>query len=130
MKNLMSFLFGIVLTIIGVIMFLSNLRVSNYSIFYRVKGTNVTAILLLLMCVLLVACIAYPSFILKLLLGVAFMAFVITVILSLQFYIIHMSGLEIFLILGTFCVGLGLTLRGVLGTEAMEKKERKEKKKD
>ena len=114
MKSLMSFLLGIVLTILGAGLFLSNIRISNFTFFYRYKGTNVTALLLLALCILLVIYIVYSNFVTGLLLGIVFLAFVISVILSIKFYIIDMNGLEIFIILATFFGGIGLTLRGIV----------------
>lgn len=123
MKDLMSFLLGIVLTIVGAVLFLSNVRVSNFHLFFRYHGFNVTAILLILMCIFLVATIVYPNFVTKLILGLLFLMFIITIIMSLDFYIIHMTALEIVLILATFFGGIGLTLRGALATGNLEKDE-------
>ena len=114
MKSLMNFLFGIVLTIVGAVLFLMNVKVSSFTFFYKYNGTNVTAILMVLMCVLLVIYIVYSNFVTGLLLGIAFLAFVISVIMSIKFYILYMSALEIFVILATFFCGIGLTLRGIV----------------
>ncbi len=114
MKSLMSFLLGIVLTIVGAITFLSNVRVSNFSLFFRYKGTNVTAIILLLLCILFVVYIVYPNIVTGSILAIAFLVFLISIILSLDFYILHMTALEVFLILGMFFGGIGLTLRGIV----------------
>ena len=128
MKSLMNFLFGIALTIIGAILFLGNVRVSNFSLFFMFKGINVTAILLILMCVALIACVVYSNFVTKLILGILFLAFMITIIMSLDFYIIRMSALEIMLILGTFCIGIGLVLKSLFGLSQEEKELRKQQK--
>lgn len=114
MKSLMSFLLGIVLTIIGAVLFLSNIKVSNFTFFYRYNGTNITAILLLLMCILVVVYIVYSNFVTGLLLGIVFLGFVVSVIMSMKFYIVSMSALEVFVILATFFGGIGLTLRGIV----------------
>ncbi len=114
MKSLMSFLLGIVLTIIGAIAFLSNVRVSNFDVFFRYKGTNVTALILLLLCVLFIVYIVYPNIVTGSILAIGFLVLIITIILSLKFYIVYMSALEVFLILGTFFGGIGLTLRGIV----------------
>lgn len=105
---------GIVLTIVGVIIFLSNVKVSSFTFFYRYHDTNVTAILLIIMCILVVAYVVYPGFVTGILLGIAFLAFIITIIMSMNFYIMHISALEVVLILGTISVGIGLTLRGIV----------------
>lgn len=114
MKSLMNFLFGIVLTIVGAILFLMNVKISSFTFFYRYNGTNVTAILMVLMCVLLVIYIVYSNFVTGTLLGIAFLAFVISVIMSMKFYILNMTALEVFIILATFFGGIGLTLKGIV----------------
>lgn len=114
MKSLMSFLLGIVLTVIGAVLFLSNVRVSNFSFFYKYHGTNVTALLLLLLCILLVVFIVYPGFITGLLLGLDFLAMIVTIIMSMNFYIMYMSAFEIIVMLALFFGGIGLTLRGIV----------------
>ena len=114
MKSLMNFLLGIVLTIVGAILFHTNVKVSSFTFFYRYNGTNITAILILLMCILVVVYIVYPNFVTGLLLGIAFLAFFVSVIMSMKFYIVHMSALEVMVILATFCSGIGLTLRGIV----------------
>ena len=114
MKSLMNFLLGIALTIVGAILFLTNVKVSSFTFFYRYNGTNITAILILLMCILVVVYIVYPNFVTGLLLGIAFLAFFVSVIMSMKFYIVHMSALEVMVILATFCSGIGLTLRGIV----------------
>ncbi len=114
MKSLMSFLLGIAFTILGAILFLTNIRVSNFTFFYRFKGTNITAILLLIMCILLVAYIVYTNFVIGLLLGITFLAFIVTIIMSMKFYIVSMTALEVVVILITFFGGIGLTLRGIV----------------
>ncbi len=114
MKSLMSFLFGIVLTIIGAVLFLMNVRVSSFSFFFRYHGTNVTALLILVMLILLVVCIVYTNIVTELLLGLSFLLFVISVIMSMDFYVMHMTALEVVIILAMFFGGIGLTLRGIV----------------
>lgn len=114
MKSLMEFLLGIVLTVVGAVIFLTNVKVSSFTFFYRYNGTNITAILILLMCILLVVYIVYPNFLTGLLLGIAFMVFLVSVVLSMKFYISYMSALEVIVILATFCSGIGLTIRGIV----------------
>lgn len=118
MKSLMSFLLGIVLTIVGAVLFLSNIRVTTFTFFYRYKEINVTAILMLLMCIFFVAYIVYSNFVTGLILGILFLLFVISVILSMKFHIVYMSAFEVILILMTFFGGIGLTLRGLLHSKS------------
>lgn len=114
MKSLMSFLLGIVLTIVGAVLFLSNVRVSTFTFFYRYREVNVTAILMLLMCIFFVAYIVYTNFVTGLILGILFLLFIISIILSMKFHIMYMSAFEVILILMTFFGGIGLTLRGIV----------------
>lgn len=127
MKSLMSFLLGIVLTIIGAILFLMNIRVSNFTFFYRYNETNVTALLILVLCILLVVYIVYPNIVTGALLGITFLAFIISIIMSMKFHINHMSALEVIIILGTFFGGLGLTLRGIVHARGYTKEDKKSK---
>lgn len=114
MKSLMNFLLGIVLTIVGAVLFLSKVRVTTFTFFYRYRDVNVTAILMLLMCIFFVAYIVYSNFITGLILGVLFLLFIISIILSMKFHIMYMSAFEVILILMTFFGGIGLTLRGIV----------------
>ncbi len=114
MKSLMSFLLGIVLTIVGAVLFLSNVRVTTFTFFYRYREVNVTAILMLLMCIFFVAYIVYSNFVTGLILGVLFLLFIVSIILSMKFHIMYMSAFEVILILMTFFGGIGLTLRGIV----------------
>lgn len=114
MKSLMNFLLGIVLTIVGAVLFLSNIKVTTFSFFYRYNNINVTAILILLLCIFFVVYIVYPNIVTGGILGILFLLFVVSIILSMKFHIMYMSALEIILILLTFFGGIGLTLKGIV----------------
>lgn len=117
MKSLMSFLLGIVLTILGAALFLMNIRISTFTFFYRYNDTNVTAILLLAICIMFVIYVVYPNIVTGGLLGIFFLLFVVSVILSMKFHIIHMTAFEIMLILATFFGGIGLVIKGLIGAK-------------
>ena len=127
MKSLMSFLLGIVLVIIGAVLFLMNVRVSSFTFFYRYNDTNVTALLILVLCILLVVYIVYPNIVTGALLGIAFLAFIISIIMSMKFNVKYMSALEVVIILGTFFGGIGLTLRGIVHARDYSKNDEKKK---
>ena len=114
MKQLREFLFGFVLLVIGVIAFLRNVTVSNFTMFYQMNGFNVGGILIVLTMVAFIACIVKPNFLTKLILTMLIIAFFVCMILSLEFYVRHMSGLMLVLILGSICVGIALILKAVL----------------
>jgi len=125
MKGLSAFVIGIVLTIIGAFLFLSNVHVYSFGFFYRYGGTNITALLILALCILFVLYIIYPKTILGFALGVTFLLLIISIIMSMHFYVDYMSAFEILLILATFFGGIGLTLRSIIYANAEEKKNRK-----
>lgn len=114
MKQLREFLFGFVLLVIGLIAFLRNVTVSNFTMFYQMNGFNVGGILIVLTMVAFIACIVKPNFVTKLILTMLIIAFFVCMILSLEFYVRHMSGLMLVLILGSICVGIALILKAVL----------------
>ena len=114
MKQLREFLFGFVLLVIGLIAFLRNVTVSNFTMFYQMNGFNVGGIQIVLTMVAFIACIVKPNFLTKLILTMLIIAFFVCMILSLEFYVRHMSGLMLVLILGSICVGIALLLKAVL----------------
>ena len=114
MKQLREFLFGFVLLVIGIIAFLRNVTVSNFTMFYQMNGFSVGGILIVLTMVAFIACIVKPNFLTKLILTMLIIAFFVCMILSLEFYVRHMSGLMLVLILGSICVGIALILKAVL----------------
>lgn len=61
MKELLQFLLGIALTIIGVIIFLQNVVVSSFTLFYRMGRVNVGGILIVLIVVAFIAFIVKPN---------------------------------------------------------------------
>ena len=87
MKQLREFLFGFVLLVIGLIAFLRNVTVSNFTMFYQMNGFNVGGILIVLTMVAFIACIVKPNFVTKLILTMLIIAFFVCMILSLEFYV-------------------------------------------
>ena len=114
MKSLMSFLLGIVLTVLGAALFLMNIHISNFTFFYRYNGTNVTALLLIALCIMFVVYVVYPNIITGGILGILFLLFMISVIMSMNFYVRHITAFEMVLILATFFGGIGLVIRGLV----------------
>lgn len=128
MKELLQFLLGIVLTIIGVIMFLQNVVVSSFTLFYRMGRVNVGGILIVLIVVAFIAFIAKTNFLTGLVLIGLCLTFFVCLVISLNVSMRYMSGMELALILGTTCVGLGFVIKGLFGISKVEKEERKQNK--
>ena len=113
MKELLQFLLGIVLTIIGVIIFLQNVVVSSFTLFY-------------LIVVAFIAFIVKPNMLTGLSLIGLCVAFFVCLVISLNVSMRYMSGLELALILGTIGVGVGFIIKGLLGVNKAEKESRKQ----
>ena len=125
MKDLLQFLLGIVLTIIGVIIFLQNVVVSSFTLFYRMGRVNVGGILIVLIVVAFIAFIVKPNMITGFSLIGLCVAFFVCMVISLNVSMRYMSGLELALILGTIGVGVGLVIKGLLGVNKAEIESRK-----
>ena len=107
MKELLQFLLGIVLTIIGVIIFLQNVVVSSFVvafIAFIVKPNMLTGLSLIGLCI----------------------AFFVCLVISLNVSMRYMSGLELALILGTIGVGVGFIIKGLLGVNKADKEGKKQ----
>lgn len=102
MKELLQFLLGIVLTIIGVIIFLQNVVVSSFTLFYRMGRVNVGGILIVLIVVAFIAFIVKPNMLTGLSLIGLCIAFFVCLVISLNVSMRYMSGLE--LALGIFFI--------------------------
>lgn len=129
MKALGEFLIGIVLAVIGGVIFLQNVTVSGfYSGMYGFTsggrfhmGTSSIGILVVLMCVFFFLMLVKPNVITKGLMFLSFLCFIVTMILSLNFGFKHMSGFVLFSILALFIAGLAFIFKAVMGLEKAEK---------
>ena len=110
MKELLQFLLGIALTIIGVIIFLQNVVVSSFTLFFRMGRVNVGGILIVLIVVAFIAFIVKPNMLTGLSLIGLCIAFFVCLVISLNVSMRYMSGLELALILGTIGVGVGFII--------------------
>lgn len=136
MKALGEFLFGMILAIIGGMIFLSNVTVygmysgffsfSNSGMFHT--GTSTIAMIVVLLCVFFFLMIANPNFLTKTLTFVTFLLFVVAMLLSLNFGFKRMSAFSLFAMLALFIAGLALIFRAVMGLEKAEKEAKEEKK--
>ena len=66
------------------------------------------------MCIMFVIYVVYPNIITGGILGIIFLLFVISVIMSMKFYVRHITALEMVIILATFFGGIGLVIRGLV----------------
>ena len=112
MKELLQFLLGIALTIIGVIIFLQNVVVSSFTLFFRMGRVNVGGILIVLIVVAFIAFIVKPN-----------------MLTGLSLIGLCIAFLELALILGTIGVGVGFIIKGLLGVNKADKESRKQGKK-
>ena len=129
MKELLQFLLGIVLTIIGVIIFLQNVVVSSCTLVYRMGSVNVGGIRIVLIVVAFIAFIVKPNMLTGLSLIGLCITFFVCLVISLNISMRYMSGLELALILGTIGVGVGFIIKGLLGVNKADKEGKKQGKK-
>ena len=125
MKELLQFLLGIVLTVIGVIIFLQNVVVSSFTLFFR--RVNVGGILIVLIVVAFITFIVKPNMLTGLSLIGLCIAFFVCLVISLNVSMRYMTGLELALILGTIGVGVGFIIKGLLGVNKADKQNKKNK---
>lgn len=127
MKELLQFLLGIALTIIGVVMFLQNVVVSSFTLFYRMGRVNVGGILIVLIVVAFIAFLVKTNMVTGLVLIGLCITFFVCLVISLNVSLRYMSGLELALILGTICVGVAFVIKGLLGVNRIEKENKSKK---
>lgn len=124
MKQLGQALLGFVLVVIGCIVFLMNIHVSSFSFFWRYRNVNVGAFLLILVAISFITLLVKYN---NLTVGVFWTLvalFFISIILSLDFYISHISAFELVLIIGTICVGIALLLKSLVFTKGMKEEDK------
>ena len=124
MKQLGQALLGFVLVVIGCIVFLMNIHVSSFSFFWRYRNVNVGAFLLILVDISFITLLVKYN---NLTVGVFWSLvalFFISIILSLDFYISHISAFELVLIIGTICVGIALLLKSLVFTKGMKEEDK------
>lgn len=136
MKALREFIIGIVLSVIGAVVFLMNVTVYGFhSGFYHFSssgmfhmGTSSLAAIVLLMCILFFIMIVIPNTLTRSLMFLSFIVFVVAIILSLNFSFNTMSALTLFIILGIFISGLALVFKSVAGLDKAEEEMKKQNK--
>ena len=124
MKQLGQALLGFVLVVIGCIVFLMNIHVSSFSFFWRYRNVNVGAFLLILVAISFITLLVKYN---KLTVGVFWplvALFFISIILSLDFYISHISAFMLVLIIGTICVGIALLLKSLVFTKGLKEEDK------
>lgn len=127
MKDLLNFLLGIVLTIVGAICFLQNLSVSSFTLFYRMNGVSVGGIFIILLIIAFIVLLVKPNMLTGLVFVGLIIAFFVCMIISLDVYVRHMSGLKLTLILGTLCVGIAFVIKGLFGINRSDREKKANK---
>ena len=122
MKHLGSFLLGIVLLIVGAIIFLQNVNVGSLSL-YRYGGVNVGAILIVLIAISFIVMLVKANVFTVGIFLLLCIAFVVTLIMGLNITIARMTGLSLALIIGTLCVGIAFVIKGLLGLANISKEK-------
>lgn len=128
MKDLMLFLLGIALVIVGGFLFLSNIAVSGFTSGWfstgsrLYVGTNTITTVVVIMIVCFVALIMYPNFLTKTFMTVSAILFVLAIVLSLRFTFEYTNAFVTFAMLAAIFGGIGLILRACFGISKSDKK--------
>lgn len=105
-KKIMKIL-GICLLVVGLIMFISNIRVGGFTYFRLGWGGWV----LLLMGIDFILIIMKPNKIFYILMAILAILLIVSIITNMRIYMTHMSLLKWFVIAGCMFGGAGLTLK-------------------
>lgn len=119
MKQLGNFLLGLILMLIGAVVFLMKVNVNSFAL-YRYNSIPVGGIIILLMVITFIVMLVKTNIVTIGIFIIFAVIFLITLILSLDIRVAAMSALELVLILGLLCVGIALTIKGLF---AISKKE-------
>lgn len=120
--DLLCFLLGIALVIVGGYLFLDNITVSGlsggwFSMASRLYvGTNTITVIVIMMVFCFVVMVVKPNFITKTLMAVTAVLFVFAIILSLRFNFKPTSAFVTFAMLASIFGGLALILKVSIGT--------------
>ena len=118
MKELLQFLLGIVLMIVGSVMFLKNVVVSDWgllsSLFRIGGGVNIGGIFIVLLVIAFIALLVKPNMGTGLVFTGLCIAFFVCIIISLNVSLRYMSGL---------CVGIAFVIKGLFGVRKLDREE-------
>ena len=106
------FCIGLVLTLIGVVMFLSNVRVGDFS-FTHFSRNNIGPLLLVLWCIVLTLLIIRQSLLFELLLGAVTLALIVVIILNVHIYVVSTPMIKFLAMLALIFGGAGLMIRDI-----------------
>ena len=108
-----GFCLGLVLTLIGVILFLSNVRVGDFS-FTHFSRNNIGPLLLVVWCVVLALLIIRQSVLYEVLLGAVTLALIVVIILNVHIYVVSTSMIKFLAMLALIFGGAALMIRDIL----------------
>lgn len=109
-KNSILFYAGLLMTVIGVLLFFSIVRVGSFSLFHLGRS-NAGPVLLIVWCLILTAFVIFRSAILELLLALTTIALIIVIILNVRIYVVTTSMIRFLAILALIFGGAGLMIR-------------------
>ena len=109
-KNSILFYAGLIMTILGVLLFFSIVRVGSFSLFHMGRN-NAGPVLLVVWCLLLALFVIFRSVIFELLLALATIALILVIILNVRIYVVTTSMIRFLAILALIFGGAGLMIR-------------------
>ena len=113
-NNMLRFLAGVALTVVGMALMLMNIDVMSFG-FYRISGVDTAVILLVALGIFIIWGVVSDSRIPWFLLVVDLFLIVLSVLLGTRFVFKRMNILTLIAIVAMIAVGLGLIIAGALG---------------
>jgi len=104
------FRIGLILTIIGVILFLSTVRVGDFS-FTHLGKFNTGPVIVIIWCLALAFLVIYQNLFFEILLAVITLALVVVIILNVHIYVVSTSMIKFLGILVLLFGGAGMMIR-------------------
>lgn len=113
MKNKMTFLAGLICSIIGIVTFLMNVTISSWS-FYRFGKINTGGILIVLLILAIIYLVAKRNKTGIILIASVLGLILLSLIMGIHMHINYMSAFNMILIVGLIAVGIGLIIKSFL----------------
>ena len=106
------FCIGLIMTLIGVILFLSTVRVGDFS-FSHFSRNNIGPLLLVVWCIALALLVIRQSVFYEILLGAVTLALIVVIILNVHIYVVSTPMIRFLAMLALIFGGAGLMIRDI-----------------
>ena len=113
-NNLLRFLAGVALVVVGMGLLLMNIEVRSFS-FYRISGVDTALVLLVILALCVIWGVLRDSRLPWILVVVTLVLIVLSVMMGTRFVFKRMNAITLIAIVAMIAVGIGLIIAGALG---------------